>query len=233
MERKTVLLALLRKSDLSSPDMAEVQKVINAVQEAESGPDPESLSEYDENTVDAEVTEQPAPAPKRTEAQNMKDLGFDEPKKPATKPAPVVAQAEPEEPPAGPDYDFPVGTTYEEPKSEAAPALRYTPDKLRQRIGALAIQYNESPFNPKQDILLASVFGKCFDGNDANRHAVAFFLTGKQSMNDMTPGEKNALLKWIAPEKDGDKYIPSAMAVREANACIAVAMTAAGQAPLI
>jgi phage RecT family recombinase len=231
MEMKTVLLALLRKADMKAQGMEEVKKALDVIDqvENESGPDLESLEQYDENTVDAEVTEQPAPEPKRTEAQNMKDLSFDEPKKPA----PAHTQAEPEPMTGNIDEDFPPMRPDPDEQYPGEP-LRFEPAKLKNHINALAIQYSASPFNEKQNGLLVNMLNRCFDNDDGDRHAIAHYLTGKQSIKDMTNGEKYALLKWLKPEKDGDgHYQPEPMSKREANAALNQAMTDAGQAPLI
>jgi hypothetical protein len=144
-------------------------------------------------------------------------------------PAPVVSG--PEEP-AGADYDFPVGTAYV--ATEEPLPLRFAPDTLRKHINALAIQYSASPFNEKQDGLLVSMLNKCFDNDDGDRHAIAFFLTGKQSIKEMTKGEKYALLKWLEPAKDAaEHYQPNAESKREANAALVAAMKDAGQQELI
>lgn len=118
MAEGVVLKRLIKnKGVMSDQDKQKLEEIDNA----ESGPDLENLEQYDADTVDGVVTDAPAPQPKRTETEALKDLGFDdEPKKPAP------AQPEPARTRNGPtvDGEFPASIPYSEQETEDPATLR-------------------------------------------------------------------------------------------------------------
>lgn len=136
---------------------------------------------------------------------------------------PQPAQNEPDEidimfPPAG---------------QEPSTPLRFQPDQLQSHIGILATEYKDQVANDKQTQLAAAMLGLCFGGDEANRRELQQFLTGKQSMKEMSGPEIRAILKWLEPSKDASgKYWPNNMSMREANAALIAARKALGQVEL-
>ena len=97
--------------------------------------------------------------------------------------------------------------------------LRYAPLVLKDYIEKLSTSFAAMECNEKQDALMTSMLSQALGGVEEKRHDVGFFLTGVSSVKEMSAGEKRAILKWLQPEKNADgKYVPNAMAVREANA---------------
>lgn len=114
--------------------------------------------------------------------------------------------------------------------------LRYNPAALRARIQELADAYAKSgkTANAGQRGLCAASLDQCFSDDTGDRHALNFYLTGKESSKDMEDAEILALLKWLEPTKDASgKYWPNGMSVREANAAVRQAMTDKGQQELM
>ena len=105
--------------------------------------------------------------------------------------------------------------------------LRYAPLALQAYIKKLSESFADIECNEKQDALMASMMSAALGGVEDKRHELGFFLIGVSSMKEMSAGEKRALLKWLQPEKNAEgKYIPNAMAVREANAAYAYSVNA-------
>ena len=93
MEMKTVLLALLRKADLKSIEMAAVKNALDSIDNAENGeedggPDLEKLDALEGEATDIPVTV--TESPKQTEAELMGDMGFEP--EPIVPPAPKVEE---------------------------------------------------------------------------------------------------------------------------------------------
>ena len=87
MEKKTVLLALLRQADTSAPGMDEVKSMLSKVEQAENPEQDEPEPEY----LDAEIEEAPEELPAPSLDKQLSDLGFEPeaPKKTAPTPQPT------------------------------------------------------------------------------------------------------------------------------------------------
>ncbi len=94
-ERKTTLLALLRMADLKAPEMIAVKEALETIDDAESidGEWADEEKTVDEKIIDGAVQDIRAEAveEKKTEAQNLSDLGFEEPAPKPTATAPASA----------------------------------------------------------------------------------------------------------------------------------------------
>lgn len=107
-------------------------------------------------------------------------------------------------------------------QAAALPALRFTPDNLKEAIektAAVHTRQNDSA-KDEQHTTCASLLELCFAGEPKGkemRDQVALWLTGVATMPEI-PGVKIlALLDWLKPVVDsGGHAKPDAMAVREA-----------------
>jgi len=174
--------------------------------------DPEYKAEFDETVKAAESLMYPAPEPQTVDAE------FTE---------------VPEEP------------IIEEKPTAAAPKLRNTPAQLRDKMHAnievnrsKGFEYSdpEHPLGNYQKAIISNLEGGCFAGDvDAldKRHAVTWYLTGKESTLDLDAAETVVLHKWLnATKGDDGQWSVNVGACREAHAVYAEAMREMGQAGL-
>jgi len=134
----------------------------------------------------------------------------------------------------------------EEPAIEEEPVtLRNTPAQLRDKMRA-NIEVNRSngfeysdpehPLGNYQKAIIANLEGGCFAGDvDAldKRHAVTWYLTGKESTLDLDDAVTVVLHKWLNASKGDDgQWHVNVDACREAHAVYAEAMREMGQTGL-
>lgn len=135
---------------------------------------------------------------------------------------------EPEDPPDPPEY--------EQPATNGA-ARPYSPEVLRERISAFAVQFEDQKTKAQDRNMVAANLELCFAGQenaDKIRHSVLKYLTGHDSTKDISDAQVLALKKWLnAKPDDGGAWHPDPMAVREANSAWVAALEVAGQHRLL
>lgn len=203
MERKTVLRLILRKWGYLDPSdvamLTEIEK------------EPEAIdAEFDEG----EYTER-EPAPRRSEEQNMADLGF-------TPEADDANKTFPPKPPASP---APAGQI-ERP---------LTPAVLRSFLAMKASHYGKYAASPEQIGLMVGMMEEAFavDGADKIRHSCLYYLWGMDSSKNLSGAQVKATLDWLKPARDTTGgYKADPMAIRELHNVWEAAQIEAGQLTL-
>ena len=129
------------------------------------------------------------------------------------------------------------------PAVAATTKLRNTPTQLRDKIRYNIVSKQETIFTypegkaaNNQIAIISNLEGDCFAGDrDARnkRHAVTWYLTGKESTKDLDDSETAVLHKWLNASKgDDDRWHVDEDACREAHAVYAEAMREMGQTGL-
>jgi len=117
-----------------------------------------------------------------------------------------------------------------------APALRYTPDRLKERVTDKIGKWTGSPATEQQRHMLAANIERMFAGEDDatnKRRSVTTFLVGKDSTKSMTDAEVAVLTAWVdsKPDESGEWW-PNEASSREARAIVRRALIDAGQTQL-
>lgn len=210
MEQKTVLLALLRKSDLGDPALGEVREILS---EGEA---------HDEETIDAVFEDEAAPVP--APAPGVVDpVDEDFPPLPADWQAAKTAK-EAEQKKAA------------EQTVQAKPVATrpYPPEIFKQKFeAAVAIiteKNNLSGIGDGARKVVASAIDGIFSGEKTMRYEVCQWLTGHSSTKDMTPAQLKALMTIMGTSEFN--VPPKPEAIQELRQAHAAALVEAGQGQL-
>lgn len=120
------------------------------------------------------------------------------------------------------------------PQSETRP---YPPDVVRAKIEMAAKKAEERGSAPSDSArnMIAVNLEACFAGDpgaEAKRHAVLRYLTGHESVKDLTPWQAVAMSRWLNAQPDsGGQWLPDTMAVREAQSVYAAMIEGGPQQP--
>lgn len=188
MEKKTVLMNGLRKwGRFNAADLDTIEQI-----ESDQGWIDRSLPEVNE-------VSDPEPEPTHSAAQNLSDLGFG------------TTEPEPQDMPEEPEFEV------EQPSAEP---LRYDPESLKIRLAETAQKNSAAKIsNEKRGLICAVLEQTLALGGDpkSNRKDLLYYLTGKQSMTEISDGMAGALYAWLKPAKDtgGGWMISDPMSVRE------------------
>ena len=124
---------------------------------------------------------------------------------------------------------------------ESTPSIRCLPDQLKELIEKSVTRRRGDAFSfhdKRKNYLIATVgnLESCFPGDkDATtkRHAVMWYLTGKETSKNMDDAEIKALHGWLnATKGEDDTWSVDPEAAKEAHAVYAEAMREMGQQPL-
>lgn len=127
----------------------------------------------------------------------------------------------------------------EEQKPQNGNGFRpYSPEQLKLRIEALRMEFesrNGAPSREQRNMIAPNMemlfVGQ--DGPDQLRHTVLKYLLGKSSTKDLTSAEVLAIRKWLDVREVNGEWLPSEMAVKEAQSVLTAALEVAGQQRLI
>jgi recombination protein RecT len=209
MDLKTVFRELIKWGDMSGKDAASA-----ALRSAIQDDDSEREWANDEEITDAVAHDAPPEEEqpeKRTEEQNLSDLGY-EPLKEAAK---ILAP----EPKNSLNIDRPLSPVTLR-SMLAAKAAKKSGDANTNQLGLMDGMMNEA-FAPDPDA-------------DKIRHSCLRFLWGVDSSKKMTGPQVKATLDWLKPVKDaGGAYSIDPMASQELHGVWTAANVEAGQGKLI
>ena len=114
----------------------------------------------------------------------------------------------------------------------------YTPEALRSRIADRATYHKvkKTPANKNLAQVMAINLDECFAGDERHedmRHAVVFYLCGRESLKDIETCYLLALKDWLNPTQDnGGAWQVEAVAATEARAVFTAAIAASGNMTL-
>jgi hypothetical protein len=231
MEQKTVLLALLRKSDLSDPAMELVKEIVN-----ETDLHDDDIVDAIMSEAEAEPAEKPA-APAATPEPVIQPAA-------ATKPAVnAVDQLDAEFPPLPADWQAAKAMKEEAKKEEAKkpvekkpepaqPATRPYPPALFREKFSIAVDLIEKQnhlekIGEREQKIVASAIDGIFGGEKTMRYEVCQWLTGKASTKEMSKGQLRALMLIMGVEDFN--IAPKVEAMQEIKLAHAQALADAGQ----
>jgi len=204
MERKTVLLALLKMADLKTVEMDAVKTALDTIDQAESEETGAEIT-GELTTIEGYAEEIKAePAPQKTTGDPLGDIGF-EPEQKKEQPAP---QPQPEAQPATPA------------------ALKYTPAQFKQKFGELRSKKAGQECKPTERNVCAAALTKILP-EQVDRYALCRWLTGIASTKEMTGATILTLLETMSVKSFGDE--PSDSSRRYLIACHAEALKDGGQ----
>lgn len=115
------------------------------------------------------------------------------------------------------------------PRNDTTPARPYSPEQLKAKLAEMKVQLSQYALKGTEAQTITLNLSDCFGGNDDKRHAVIFYLTGKESLKDVDGDTLKALKKWINPQKTESGWVMDSMAIKEAHAVYAQAMKEQGQ----
>ena len=112
----------------------------------------------------------------------------------------------------------------------------YDGEALREMIAKGVENKAGKTASDKQRQLLGAMMGLLFAGQndaDARKHTLQQYLTGVAHTRDMSDAQVLTLINWVDPQTDGGNwFVPSDMAVREAQAAYSAALKSEGQMTL-
>lgn len=118
------------------------------------------------------------------------------------------------------------GSRSPEPVSAARP---YTPEQLKAKLEQMKRALSQYALKGTEAQTVAMNLADCFGDNEDKRHAVVFYLTGKESLKDVDGDTLKALRKWVNPTQTASGWVMDGMAIKEAHAVYAQAMKEQGQ----